>query len=487
MMSFASSLRVRWVREQVFAQEAQILGARAYDAVNRWVLGQGGKPRFKSTSRGLHSMECKDELGSMRPVLAADGSLAGVQWGRGLVIPARVTPPGGRRRTSRRAHEREIAKHVQAGRVLHTRIIRSRVNGRWAYRTQFVIGAPAPVRHPISSGLVGLDIGPSTVAMVTDTTIALERFCDKLRDNRSEVRRLQRKQDRQHRAGSPGCFDAQGRHRNGRCGWWRTRSKRATRTLTELRGAHRRLAAHRKSLHGNVANRVLSHGRMVNTEKLSYRAFQRSFGRSVRDHAPGTFIQSLRRKAVSAGGGMLEFDTRTTALSQTCICGTRERKPLNQRQHCCPRCGFRAQRDVLSAFLARHVHRHVNPETEAVSDRLDAPAARKAAGLRQDLGARPASSLIFNRRAPVLLAEAGHIPPRVSELVGRNPELYEPAPTATSAVLEMETARVTRGNPRPEGRGGGKNRRGSPRGTEPIRNRRSRARTRPPADGEEHG
>jgi putative transposase len=89
----------------------------------------------------------------------------------------------------------------------------------------------------------------------------------------------------------------------------------------------------------------------------------------------------------------LEINTRTTALSQTCICGHRERKPLSQRQHRCPGCGFICQRDVLSAFLARHVVRTVNPDTETVHDRLDVSAALVAAGLRQDLGARPASSL----------------------------------------------------------------------------------------------
>jgi len=50
LASVASGFRVGWLREQVFAQEAQVLGARAYDAVNRWVLGQRGRPRFKPGS-----------------------------------------------------------------------------------------------------------------------------------------------------------------------------------------------------------------------------------------------------------------------------------------------------------------------------------------------------------------------------------------------------------------------------------------------------
>lgn len=58
--SFASTLRKSWVREHLPAQEAQSLGARAFDAVNQWHLGRNGKPRFKPVTRGLHSLASKD-------------------------------------------------------------------------------------------------------------------------------------------------------------------------------------------------------------------------------------------------------------------------------------------------------------------------------------------------------------------------------------------------------------------------------------------
>ena len=50
--SYASSLRRSWVREHLLAQETQNLGGRAFDAVRQWRLGQKGKPRFKTTTRG---------------------------------------------------------------------------------------------------------------------------------------------------------------------------------------------------------------------------------------------------------------------------------------------------------------------------------------------------------------------------------------------------------------------------------------------------
>jgi putative transposase len=73
--SFASSLRKSWVRVHLPAQETQNLGARAFDAVRRWHLGSKGKPRFKSTRRGLHSLAAKDGHGALRPKTDAAGRL----------------------------------------------------------------------------------------------------------------------------------------------------------------------------------------------------------------------------------------------------------------------------------------------------------------------------------------------------------------------------------------------------------------------------
>ena len=85
---------------------------------------------------------------------------------------------------------------------------------------------------------------------------------------------------------------------------------------------HRRLAEHRKTLHGALANRLFGHGADAACEKLDYVPWQKNFPRSVRDRAPGLLVEVMRRKAESAGGDHLyEYNTKTTALSQTCLCG----------------------------------------------------------------------------------------------------------------------------------------------------------------------
>jgi putative transposase len=95
--SFASSLRKSWVRENLPAQETQNLGTRAFDAVRQWHVGSRGKPRFKSTKRGLHSLSAKDGNGALRPKTDAAGRLVGLQWGAGFVVPIAVPARSGQR------------------------------------------------------------------------------------------------------------------------------------------------------------------------------------------------------------------------------------------------------------------------------------------------------------------------------------------------------------------------------------------------------
>jgi hypothetical protein len=91
-------------------------------------------------------------------------------------------------------------------------------------------------------------------------------------------------------------------------------------------------------------------------EKISYKAWQKQYGKSVGLRAPGMFIEMLRRTVASTGGTLIEVSTRTTKLSQYCHgCGQCEKKPLSQRWHQCA-CGIGpVQRDLYSAFLAAYL------------------------------------------------------------------------------------------------------------------------------------
>ncbi len=62
-----------------------------------------------------------------------------------------------------------------------------------------------------------------------------------------------------------------------------------------LRELYRRETAHRKTLHGQLANQVIAIGTQINTEKLSYKALQKMYGRSIGVRAPKLFLTILNK------------------------------------------------------------------------------------------------------------------------------------------------------------------------------------------------
>jgi hypothetical protein len=407
--SFASSLRQSWVREHLPAQETQNLGARAFDAVRLWHVGRKGKPRFKPAKRGLRSLAAKDGNGALRPKTDEAGRLVGLQWGAGFVIPIAAPALSGRRGKEQQAELAEIKALIAAGKVLSTRIVRTLINGRATYRMQVVCDGRPTRRYPVGDGQVSFDLGPSQIAVAVARADGswsgwVEPLADAIRLDTLRLRRTQRHLDRQHRAGSPDCFDGDGSHKWVRCGW--RRSAPAQHTVMRVAELHRRLAEHRKTLHGCLANRLIARGTDIACERLGYVAWQKNFPRSVRDRAPGLLVEMLRRKAESAGGPQLyEYNPPTTALSQTCLCGAKKKKPLSQRVRRCG-CGIREDRDLFSAYLGLHVR----TEADGV-DRLDLQAARQGWLHRQDVDESPKSS-----RSPLARKRRGrrHPPSRRS-------------------------------------------------------------------------
>jgi hypothetical protein len=163
--------------------------------------------------------------------------------------------------------------------------------------------------------------------------------------------------ERQRRANNPDNFDEKGRikkHEKGRLRW--RESKRYQATRRQHANTERRLAAHRKSLHGNLAHTVAQMGTTIQIEKTSFKGWQKQYGRSIGLRAPGMFVAHLARIVAKTGGTLVEVSAYKTKLSQYCHhCGRYVKKARSQRWHHCT-CGLGpVQRDLYSAFLLAHL------------------------------------------------------------------------------------------------------------------------------------
>jgi hypothetical protein len=355
---YAKQARVYWIAEHLDAVLAQTLASRAYRALNRVCIGEARRVRFKSRGRGLRSIENKRNDTGLRFVLQKPeaGNQGSVIWkeDRLAAIIDWKDP---------------VVKYGLAHRIKYVRLIQrkassSRAQGAdgqgWRYFVQLALeGVPYhKPKHMVGTGVLGADLGPSTIALVPQQGEAkLEVFCADLASDEKAIRRLQRKMDRQRRAANPEHYDALGRikkmgqkklHWKSSKSYEKTRRRKATKEY--------RLAAHRKSLHGKMVHEIVAVGNSILIEKISYKAWQKQYGKSIGLRAPGMFIEMLRRTVASTGGTLVELPTRSSKLSQFCHgCGRCVKKPLSQRFHQCS-CGIGpVQRDLYSAFLAAYL------------------------------------------------------------------------------------------------------------------------------------
>lgn len=324
-----------WIGDHLDSHPIQKVATRAFGAVEQYAYGKRGRPRFKRKG-WLTSIEGKSNAACIR---WRNGR---VLW-NGLDIEPMFDPKD----------KHGVEAHALSCPVKYLRLVKRIIKGETCWFVQLVLeGYPhRKAKNVIASNTCGLDIGPSTIAAVGETDAFLSQFCDEVVKPWKEIRCEQRAQDRSRRASNPDNYNEDGTVKKGSRKWHR--SNRYKKRQARIAECERVLAATRKKQHGKLCNKILSIGNDIKTENLSYKSFQKNYGRSVTVRAPGMFVSQLTRKAENAGGSVELINTTTTKLSQTCICGKVEKKPLKQRHHIC-HCGTEMQRDLFSAFLARH-------------------------------------------------------------------------------------------------------------------------------------
>src|SRR5207247_9603302 len=120
---------------------------------------------------------------------------------------------------------------------------------------------------------------------------------------------------------NPEHYDERGRPRKRGKGAPRWKQSRGYQISRQRKAAReRRLAAHRKSLHGRLAHQIVAVGHTIITEKISYKGWQKHYGKSMGIRAPGMLIAHIRRTVASTGGILYEVHNRLLTMF-TFYCG----------------------------------------------------------------------------------------------------------------------------------------------------------------------
>ncbi len=367
--SFATACKNKagW-KNRLSANETQRIAETAFSAVEQYSYGKRGRPRFKNRNRPLKSFTGKKNSTG----ICYRGELGIVKWA-GLVMPVKY-PPSGKDLWLEEALTRETK---------FSRLVWRKVKGKRRWYVQLAQTGQTPIKDKNATrhgDMVGLDLGPSSIAIVSEHDANLVSFCPSITQPWKEIRRIQRAMDRSKRSNNPQCFNEDGT-------WVRGKrltnfSKRYLSLKNELFEMERKLASERKRSHGELVNSVIRLGNIVKTEKISYRAWQKNFGKSIKVKAPATFISELERKAERAGGKLVELNTQTLKMSQyDHVTGTYQKKSLNDRWHILGRATVGdvtlVQRDMYSAFLAlcsdanEHQSSYLNKKWAVVRELLE--------------------------------------------------------------------------------------------------------------------
>lgn len=322
--------------------ETQKIATRVFQAVNRYKLGLGGRPRFKSLSRGLRSIEGK----SNKTGLKFNIEKSVLSWCK-HDYRVFIDPQDDFLQRALRSEGRSGFKKVK-----YCRLVRKTIKGKNRFYLQVVLEGQAPIKHiyASTSERLSIDPGPQTIAVFSEVWAGKIKVSPTAQVDEKRLRCIQRSMDRSLRKSNPDCYESDGTLRKG-CVLKKT--KGYEKRIQRLQECHRKAAATRRCEHGQLINLLLSMAGDIRVEKNQWKAFQRGhFGKSLGKSGISGFIERLKSKAESAGLKVTEVRPYKLKLSQyDPYTDQYRKKSLNERWHSLGESSEWIQRDVMSALL----------------------------------------------------------------------------------------------------------------------------------------
>ncbi len=214
--AYAGKLRHSWLGQHLDSLTVQKLASRAYKAANKLLLGQARRIRFKGRNQ-MDSVEGKNNTSGIR--WCGDH----VEWS-GLILPGIIDARD------------EVLSHGLASRVKYVRLVRRKLGEQTRFYAQLICeGVPyRKKQHGLGEGVVGLDLGPQTLAIVSEHYASLQMLCPDVAPNAKRLRQMDRKLDRQRRANNPTNYDERGRVKKGAKQWKVSNRQQRTQSLRNI-------------------------------------------------------------------------------------------------------------------------------------------------------------------------------------------------------------------------------------------------------------
>lgn len=258
--------------------------------------------------------------------------------------------------------------------VRNIAIVRKQIRGKNKYYVQFTFaGVPYNKGRKMGTGIVGIDPGPSKIAIVSDNEIRITTLAPSVTKDERAVCRLQRKLDRSRRTTNPDNYNDDGTIKRGiKLKFEKSNSYK--RTQAKLADMQRKLAAKRKIDHNILANEIITMGNEFHVENNSFKSMQvrsketkkndkgknlskKRFGKSLANRAPSELLTILKNKVCQyADGEYVDIPSGVACTQFDFTNGEFTKHELKERTITTSD-GFVHDRDALAAFNMRFVHK----------------------------------------------------------------------------------------------------------------------------------
>lgn len=272
-------------------------------------------------------------------------------------------------------------------RIKFCRIVRKQFHHNYKYFLQLTLEGNPPRKLTLGKGEVGIDIGVSTIAVVSEETAIFEPLANDIDKYNQRIIQLQRKLERSRRLSNPNNYNEDGTiktQKNGEKLHWK-KTKNYKKIIHQLKHLYRLRNCYVTESHNKVANQIVEMGDTHYVELMNYKALQKKvdkpteqtdkvieltnkkgetksvkkckkkkrFGKSLNNRSPGALLTIINQKLRYYGKKTISVDIYNYKASQyDHIKKEYIKTNLNERvKHIGNNL---VQRDLYSAFLLKN-------------------------------------------------------------------------------------------------------------------------------------
>lgn len=366
--SYVSKFLDRYKQYGINSSILENIAGNLWCGLEKYLYGKGNKIAYKDT---FNSYKIRVKGGRFNGIKCdfektlVHINLNGKQGknAKFMTIPFSINPES----------EYEMNCFLPSNEIREIGIQREFIRGRWKYYIFFSIKGDKPVKNrQLGGGQVGIDLGPSSIAIVSNKRVYIDELGKGINNIENEIKIILRKLDRSRRKNNPLQFNDNGtikKYPKGERPKW-INSNNYVKLKNKLKELYRRKRVLLKLSHINLANEVLEYGdtfivennpiaswakkqKETSVNKNGKIKSKKRFGKSIQNHAPSMFIEILKNKINSLGGNLTKIDIKNGASQFDFTNGEKTKHGLNVRRITLSN-GNTHLRDTLSAFNLKH-------------------------------------------------------------------------------------------------------------------------------------